>query len=472
MRIRFATNRFLKGLGALGLALCLGVGQASTNEQTANLSLSEARGLAVYALNNEQPELALQVGRGLLQADARDPFAHYVMASAYAQMGRPADGRRAAARAYRFAEPGPDRLRAGQLAAQMSYQEERPTLAQYWLRRTAIHAKSEEELKLLARDYQALRRQNPWSFSLRTDIRPSSNVNNGSESAANIIDGRPDGGTRPPSARALSGVIGAVDFSTSYRLRVNERSATTLGARLYVSRVALSDSAKEKAPGVSGSQFRSTYAEVSIGHGFVVGDLKNRSTANINFALGESWYAGERNFQFARLSGERSWSLGEGRRLTLAGSGETRFNARFRSNDANVFSLGAIYRFELTNGDGVSLSAFVRDTSAETPNGTFSSATMRGTYRFDKPVGPARISASLGLGLSDYDAFLFTTNATIGLRPRRDETVFADVTLFFEDYDYAGFAPTLKLRAERTKSNFSAFTSREFSVALGIQSKF
>ena len=93
VRIRFATNRFLKGLGALGLALCLGVGQASTNEQTANLSLSEARGLAVYALNNEQPELALQVGRGLLQADARDPFAHYVMASAYAQMGRPAEGR-------------------------------------------------------------------------------------------------------------------------------------------------------------------------------------------------------------------------------------------------------------------------------------------------------------------------------------------------------------------------------------------
>ncbi|MEX0281897.1 MAG: hypothetical protein AB3N13_12005, partial [Arenibacterium sp.] len=116
MRIRFATNRFRKGLGAVSLALFLCAGQASTNEQTANLTLAEARGLAAYALNNEQPELALQVGRGLLQADARDPFAHYVMASAYAQLNRPAAGRRAAARAYRFAEPGPDRLRSGQLA--------------------------------------------------------------------------------------------------------------------------------------------------------------------------------------------------------------------------------------------------------------------------------------------------------------------------------------------------------------------
>ncbi|MEX0338214.1 MAG: hypothetical protein AB3N11_04155, partial [Arenibacterium sp.] len=167
---------------------------------------------------------------------------------------------------------------------------------------------------------------------------------------------------------------------------------------------------------------------------------------------------------------ERSWVLKSGNRFTLAGSGETRFNARFRSNEATVFSFGAIYRLGLSNGDDISLSAFARDTSAETPNGTFTSATLRSTYSFDKPLGPAKISATFGLGLSDYDAFLFSN--PIGPRPRRDETVFADVTFFFEDYDYAGFAPTLKLRAERTKSNFSAFTSREFSVGLGIQSKF
>ena len=47
-----------------------------------------------------------------------------------------------------------------------------------------------------------------------------------------------------------------------------------------------------------------------------------------------------------------------------------------------------------------------------------------------------------------------------------------DVTLFFEDYDYAGFAPTVRISAGRRSSNFSMFSSSEFSVSLGIRSKF
>jgi hypothetical protein len=470
VRISSAISRFLKGAGALCLTLHLCAGQAAASDAATSLTLSDARGLAAFALQNDQPDLALRLGRGLLQADARDPFAHYVMAAAYAQMGRPAAGRRAAARAYRFADPGPDRLRSAQLAARMAYEENRPTLAQFWLRRTAIYATSERDQQLLARDYQALRRQNPWSFSLCTDLRPSNNVNNGADSAANVIDGRPDVGTLPPSAVALSGLIGAVDFATFYRLRADRTSATSIGARLYVSRVALSDSAKAQAPGVSGSQFRSTYAELSIAHGFIAGDPEKRGTANVSFALGESWYAGERNFQLARLSGERSWSLAEGDRLTLTASGETRFNSKYRSNNADILSLGAIYRHALQNGDTVSISAAVRDTRAEIQNGTFTSTNLRGSYSFGKPLGPARLSASLGLGLSDYDSF--RGSVFLPATRRKDETYFGDVTFFFEDYDYAGFAPTLKLRMERTKSNFSAYTSREISIALGIQSKF
>ena len=138
---------------------------AQSGDAGTNFSLSQARALSAYALQNDRPDLALQLGKGLLKADARDPFAYFVIAQSYAALGQNTQGRRAAARAYRFAEARPDRMRAAQLAAQLAFAENRPSLTQVWLRRTAIHVDNPEDEAQLARDYRALRRINPWSLS-------------------------------------------------------------------------------------------------------------------------------------------------------------------------------------------------------------------------------------------------------------------------------------------------------------------
>ena len=476
VKMRYVTSLILRylTLAALLFVTSGAAAQSTLPDEGLSLTLPQARELAAYAIQNDQPELALQIADGLLQADTRDNFAHYVTAVANAQLNRPAESRRAAARAYRFSKPGPDRLRAAELAAQMAYAENRTTLAQLWLRRTAIHTTRDDDEERLARDYQELRRQNPWSFSLRTDVRPSDNVNNGADSAVNTINGIPDSGTIAPRARALSGVIAALDFSTAYRLRLTETNATSVGARLYFSRITLSDSAREDAPDVSGSDFASEYAELSLRHSFAVGPPEDRGWASITGAFGESRYGGERNFRFVRADGLRGWRLSEATTLRATFLAENRFDARSLANESLILSAGIDFARILPSGDRFSLAFALRDTDAEVINGTYRSATLRARYFFAKPVGPAKISIGTSFGRADYPSVVagIDQNDEFFNAPRDDRTYAADILFFFEDYDYAGFAPTLRLSAERTKSNISLYSSRQLSISLGIQSKF
>ena len=452
---------------------------AARSQSTEEITLDQARQLAIYALQNGDPGLAIQVSKGLLQADPRDPLAYYVIAQAHAGLSQPNLGRRAAARAYRYSENDQARFQAAQLAAGMAYQEGKPSLAQVWLRRTALYAPTEQAEAGVARDYRALRIINPWSFRLRTDLRPSSNVNNGSDTALNIIDDNPDGGSIPVSGQALSGLIGSLDIATSYRLRADSNSRTSIGGRIYAQRVALSSAAKDllasnPLPGaepVRNSDFASTYAELSLSHGFAVGDKDKGGSALVKASFGESWYAQERSYRFGRIRAERKWRLNEARtQLTLNAMAEDRSKARYTTNDASILGLGAQVEHRLGNGDRVGVILALRDTDAVAINGTFMSASMRTSYSFAKPVGPAKLSAGLVLGYSDYPAYKFSF--FFDPIPRQDKSAYADISLFFDKYDYAGFAPLLRFRAGRKFSNFSRFESREFSVTLSVQSKF
>lgn len=468
MPTRSARSPIPRLLTAAILALALLTPAAARAQTEVALSLPEARDLAVYALKAGKPDLAIQVAEGLLQADGGDAVAWFVIASAQAQANRPRDGRRAAAQAYRFSPPGPDRLQAAQMAARMAYAENRHSLAQLWLRRTALHVASEEERAQLAEDYRLLRRINPWAFRLQVDLSPSNNVNNGADTALQIIDGVPVIGTLSGEAQALSGLIGTADLDLSYRLRANATSATTLAGRLYLQRVALSDSAQEKAPRASGSDFASTYAEAALSHGFAVG--AQGGSALIEAAGGESWWAGARSYRFGRLRLERAWLIGADAWLRLSGSAERRFMALYAVNDARILGFGGQFSRVLGNGDRLTLSMALRDSQAESINGTFRSASLRAAYAFDQRFGPLRLSAGLTLGYSDYPEYRSGYFMVPG--GRQDQSIYGDLSLFFDRLDYAGFAPMLRLRSGRKSSNDSRFDTREITVSLGIESKF
>jgi hypothetical protein len=446
-----------------------------------HLSLDQGRLLAAQALGNGKPELTLDLTKALLRADRQDSLAWYLRAAAQARLNAAGAGRRSAARAYRFAPDSAGKFRAAQLAARLSVTEERHTLAQIWLRRTAIHAPDETSEERIAQDYKVLRRLNPWAFQLRGELRPSNNVNNGADSTLEVIDGVPTLGRFGPRAVALDGVVGVVDASLSRRLHQTATSRTTLSARAYVQRVALSSGAKAEAALLAqqsgttvprNSEFGSTYGELALSHGFAVGPADKKGTAAVGVALGSAWYGGDKSYDLMRLNGRRSWQLSAQNTLIVDVSGEQRFDPRSPAQDGQVYGLGLRLNRRLVNGDQLDVSLALRDTRAGHVNATSQTATLRLGYKFADAIGPARISTGLILGRTDYDQYIAGFPARYLPDGREDTSIYADLNIFFEDYDYAGFAPTLRLRAGKRDSNHSRFQSREVSVSLGIQSKF
>ncbi|WP_424984780.1 tetratricopeptide repeat protein [Microbulbifer sp. S227A] len=469
-----APFRRLGPLRQAALCLTLAVGLVATTARDGlaapvELNAAQVRNLAINALDAGDPGLAIELAKVVLKSDPKDPLAYYIIARSYARLDDPDLARRAAGYAYRNADAGPARFEAAQLAARMAFEGKRYSLSQLWLRRTAIHAPTEADKARVARDYKLLRRVNPWSLRLRGDLRPSDNVNNGSDTSRNIIDGVPDEGTISGAGLALSGLIASLDIAPTYRLHVDDRSMTSLGARLYVERVALSDSARATAPEVSGSDFASTYAAMTLTHARTVGSGRSRGQASVDIGFGESWYGGARNYRFARLGVARSWRPDDETRYGLRADAERRYDARYTTNDARVLSLGAEFGKELANGDTLNLALAYQDAEAVSINGTYSTVSMRGSYTLGRAVGPARLSVGLVMGYTNYDEFLFSLNGAV---PRTDKSLYGDLTLIFDRYDYAGFVPTLRLRTGRKDSNFSRFSSREFSVSLGVGSKF
>lgn len=476
MPIRSATSRARKRriraiAGASVVAAALAFPMLShANEATHTLTLDEAFRTAVEALRIGHPDVTIAMTHGLLKANPKDPLLHYLQAKAYEQLHDPEEGRRAAALAYRNSDGSEALFQSAQLAARLSLQAGRPTMAQFWLRRTAIHAPNEKAEELIAADYKRLRRINPWAFRIRGEIKPTDNVNNGADTALQIIDGVPVVGQLSGAAQALSGAIGVLDVTTAYRLRQSGDSLTTIGGRLFVQRVSLSSEAKDQAPDATGSQFASTYGEVSLRHAMVVGPSENLGSAAITGATGTSWYGGERSYNFARVIGERTWRMAGGAQLRLDAQFETRFAERYGTNDANILGFGAYFQRPVGQGNRISLSLAYRDSRARWFTGTYRSASVRVAYDLGRSIGPAKLSAGVVLGYTDYPTYAVGIFGVPG--GRQDKSIYGDLSLFFDKYDYAGFAPLLRVRTGQKDSNVSRFDIREFSVSLGIESKF
>ncbi|MEE4348327.1 MAG: hypothetical protein V2I53_16140, partial [Paracoccaceae bacterium] len=85
-------------------------------------------------------------------------------------------------------------------------------------------------------------------------------------------------------------------------------------------------------------------------------------------------------------------------------------------------------------------------------------------------VGPARLSFALGAARSDFPDYAVGFILVPG--GRQDETIFGSVEMLFEAFDYAGFVPSMTVRAQKTRSNVSRFDASEIAVSFGVRSRF
>lgn len=432
------------------------------------LTLPQTRALAARAIQDKQPKIALYLAGGLLKANPRSSIAHYIKARAYALDGDLARARKSASKAYRYGIDAPQRFEAAELAAKLAYADNSLTMAQLWVRRTAQNTSNAQVEQQLGRDFNQIRSENPLSFSLNGSIRPSNNVNNGADTAVQIIDGSPITGILSGSAQALGGTISSADASLSYRLRGTKKSRTTLAGRLYVQRVTLNSSAKESSPTSTNSDFGATYAALALSHSFAVGTKGN--SASFSGTIGQYWSAGSRYYDFARLDARHIWRLSAANTFQVGASMEQRKLVASTSSDVTVVGFSTAFSHARASGDKLRLSFGVLSSDSASINSTSTALTLRANYALARKIGPAQVSAGVVFGNTDYDSYyaapIFVPEG------RHDKSAYADLNLFFPDLDYAGFAPSVTFRAGRKSSNISRFDTRELSMSLGIRSKF
>ncbi|MEO0402020.1 MAG: hypothetical protein AAF214_06560 [Pseudomonadota bacterium] len=434
---------------------------------SATITLDEARAVARQALYAGRFDLARQLAMGLLQADPQDPYAYAVLAAAHSRLEDPKLARAAARLSYKYSTPGVEKFAAARTAASIAYQQERPTVSQAWLRLAANHSETDQQEKQIATDYRRVRSANPLSFNINISVAPSDNVNNGTDNVLEVINGVPTFGFYRGSSRALSGTVGVFDARLRYRLAQSQTSRTSATGRVYTRQVDLSGDAQRLAPNINNSDLASTYVETGLDHTRALGARAN--TITVGGALGASWSGGNRSYDFTKVNLSRGVQVSPASRLTFRGGAERRFSTLANTRDVDVLTLGASLTHRLDRGDKVYLGLTVQDVGGDFVNAEYQTASLRASYTFAKQVGPMQITTGLTFGYTDYDDYRLVRPVEGG---REDESVYGDVSLFFADYDFAGFAPTVRLRSGRRSSNVNRFEISETTITLGIQSKF
>lgn len=440
---------------------------AVANETSATITLDQAREIAAHALRSGDPALARTLAMGLVQANPQDAYAYGILAVAHSKMENPDLARSAARLSYKYSESPEQSYASARTAGRLAYKQERFNASQLWLRRAALHAPTETKSKQLGRDYAQVKSANPLSFRLNLSITPSDNVNNGSDTTLDIINGVPQAGTIGVSSRALSGTVGTLDLSLKYRLKQTRTTQTFAIARAYTRRVALSQSAKAAAPNVSNSELANTFAEIGLRHSFVLN--KKGTVMTLHGSTGKAWSAGSARYTFGKLQVNPTFRLSKTTTLSLNGSLEKRWSTLSAQNDQTVTQLRATLSHKLAKGDRISFGVNLLDMDTDARNGAYQSGNLTLNYSFAKQVGPMQVSTGLTLGYTDYNVYRASIPVVGG---RQDLSLYGDVTMMFTDYDVAGFAPTLRLRAGRKSSNVSRFETRELSMSVGVQSKF
>lgn len=457
-------RRFLSA--ALLAGLLAGSG-APARAESVDLTLDEARRLAMQAALAGNVGLAADLAAVLLKEDPEDPAALLAMSTALLARGEWDEAYRNSRLAFRLSEDERTRYNAARVASTAAVADRRLLHAQFWLRRAADVAPDKVSRGKAERNFRLLRSETPFSYRFDASLTPSSNVNGGADSPYNVIDGVPLVGLLSGSAQALSGYVGQSNLRLSYRIDESAESITTLNAGLFLKHVWLSDEAKAQAPGYDADRLNATSLSFGLSHAMKVGERPG-TLMRFDAGMRQHWQGGNHSYIALTFGTLYTRLLTEKLRLTAQAQGEKRFYTEDDNGFVASASAGLSYRF----GNGDRLSATVGYTDSTTPRITFDSRTWVGrvSYALGKPVLSMNLSAGIGASLTDYPDY------SLGFIPvpggRQDEAIFFDIDATFTNIEYAGFSPSLRVRRTLTDSNVSRFDTEEWAVSVGIESNF
>ncbi len=445
-------------------------GSGLAAQQSVNVPLDQASSVAAQALVAGDAALALQIAEAVLVQRPDDRTALIVIAAAAPRLGDAARGRAAGARAFAVSQSDAQKYEAARLTALAAANDQRYTLATFWLRRALTVAPNEQERNRTLNDARGVTRLNPWSTNLSFSLAPSNNVNGGAEDEASTAPGNPTG-TLSADAQAIAGWRAVLAFNTSYRLHQSRESRTTVGAQYRATRVRITDDID-----IPDETFTTDYYELSLRH--------ERALENGTLTL----RAARALYSYRDLDGPSGaqvlndeqydiWRLGIDRRVPLNAQTALSFSVgrewqEYQNRgigEVNRVTLGTGFVHQLASRDRIGGNITLVDSKGDSVNYTSQDLTLSGNYRWAEPMGPITLGLGGGFRWSDYPDYNLLFAVTGG---RQDRTVFANADIGFPEISYAGFTPGLRIDASRTDSNVSRFDRTSFSASLTISSQF
>ncbi len=454
----------MKWAGIVGLCACAttAVGQ----DGPANLQEQ-----AEAALVGNNPAQAAELARTILAQQPGNFAALFVLALAQSDLGDHQQAAETAAQAYDATTDETSRLQAARLVASARFRLKHYVRAEFWLRRAANHAATQDEKRDVAREYLATIEANPLSLQFTASVAPSDNINNGSEDG--LLSFETIGLTfeLPENRRALSGIAYAASARLNYRLKETDQQRTALTAFISGETYTLSSEAKdllasspiESVRDIDGRDFETLLAEVGVTRQQNKLSPIGPVTGSLNF--GTYWEGGERLVIYRDAILQQFIPINARNAFSLRASVREQQALVPTLSDSTAYDLIGSYSRALDNRDQLQLGLAWRKSDAGFEN-IYDEYRASIGYGIAQPILSTRWSTSLEIGYRNYDEFTTTLDG------RRDRFISSQVNVIFEDISYFGFSPSMSVLAKRTESSAEELTSSTVQVLFGIESNF
>ncbi len=443
----------------LVLSLVLGLCCAGAALAELELGPDDARLTAAQLLTAGHPRAAADITTVLIQRDPSDAPSLIVHAHALRTLQDYGAAQNAARRAWQAARTDPDKYAAARVMAQSLSADGKKTRAQIWLRRAVQVAPTNRTRAQAAREYQFVRKINPWSVNFSFGINPSDNVNNAPRDNTIVLGGLL---FTNPAAVPIAGFEVQSGVTFRYNFSEQQKSRNFVSLHWAETQVVFTDSAVPA--GVEASDFSFRRIETQLGRDFTAGPGAANQTVSVS--LGRIWTGGSTLADEVRLRWTQVYKRTENR--SFSWTGEVGYSDR-KDNAIRSGITGALrgqWARPLASGDRISWSVGIGRTDTDSAAITHSSYSLGAQYTFGKPVMGAIAQISLDNQIRRYDDALYGPDA------RSDVQTAISGSLLFVDFDTYGFAPKLTLEARQTKSNITRFETQNFGLNIGFQSLF
>ena len=429
-----------------------------TQAQNIRLSPEAALGVARQALERGDLALAAGIADAFIARNPEDYRARILRALVAQRRGNLDVASENARAAYRAAINDAQRFESAWLVANVLGAQKRWERSKLWLRRADEAAPNEAAKRRVTEAYRVARRESPLSIQLSFAVRPTDNLNKGSDRDITTTQS------------AIRGTEASASASISYRIHANAKSRTELFFQNYTRLAFPEGDFETEVPGSDSRYFDFVVATVGVSHQRVL--FENLGPTGIRLSYGGSYFRNEHLNSFANVGLSQVVRLNERESLRFGFDwrDETRIDARLSSTISR--SVSADWTRRLGGAASMSFGAAYTAYNSGSTVREGKQLEFRASRTWDAKLLGATPDARLSYALRYLP--IFDDNPFDGLPAagRVDRVTRLTLGLTFNDYSWYGFVPRVEIQRAAQNSTLEEWSWSDNSIGVTLVSRF